>query len=85
MQLEPPLSSSASLSTTLSRPLTLTPIPPARSQEDKVHHVLLYSCRNCQYQEETHNPCVYKHDLIVAAKSVPLALSLSLPSLAFEA
>ncbi|KPV72898.1 uncharacterized protein RHOBADRAFT_66880 [Rhodotorula graminis WP1] len=37
-------------------------------KEDKVHHVLLYSCRNCQYQEETHNPCVYKHDLIVAAK-----------------
>ncbi|GJN94736.1 hypothetical protein Rhopal_007828-T1 [Rhodotorula paludigena] len=37
-------------------------------REDKVHHVLLYSCRNCAYQEETHNPCVYKHDLIVAAK-----------------
>ncbi|BGP66478.1 DNA-directed RNA polymerase II core subunit rpb9 [Rhodotorula toruloides] len=37
------------------------------SQEDKIHHVLLYSCRNCPYQEETHNPCVYKHDLIVIA------------------
>ncbi|BGO96162.1 DNA-directed RNA polymerase II core subunit rpb9 [Rhodotorula toruloides] len=36
--------------------------------EDKIHHVLLYSCRNCPYQEETHNPCVYKHDLIVIAK-----------------
>lgn len=35
-----------------------------------MHHVLLYSCRNCAYQEETHNPCVYKHDLIVAAKCV---------------
>lgn len=37
-------------------------------QEDKVHHVLMYACRNCPYEEETHNPCVYKHDLIVAAK-----------------
>ncbi|GAA5828564.1 hypothetical protein JCM11251_000852 [Rhodosporidiobolus azoricus] len=38
------------------------------AKEDKVHHVLLYSCRNCPYSEETHNPCVYRHDLIVAAK-----------------
>ena len=37
-----------------------------------MHHVLLYQCRNCQYQEETHNPCVYKHDLIVAAKCAHL-------------
>ncbi|KWU42667.1 DNA-directed RNA polymerase II subunit I [Rhodotorula sp. JG-1b] len=37
-------------------------------REDKVHHVLMYACRNCPYEEETHNPCVYKHDLIVAAK-----------------
>ncbi|GAA5988449.1 hypothetical protein JCM10908_003570 [Rhodotorula pacifica] len=37
-------------------------------REDKVHHVLMYACRNCHYEEETHNPCVYKHDLIVAAK-----------------
>ena len=40
----------------------------ALAQEDKVHHVLMYACRNCPYEEETHNPCVYKHDLIVAAK-----------------
>lgn len=33
-----------------------------------MHHVLMYACRNCPYEEETHNPCVYKHDLIVAAK-----------------
>ncbi|GAA5821153.1 hypothetical protein JCM10212_004194 [Sporobolomyces blumeae] len=37
-------------------------------KEDKVHKVLMYSCRNCQYQEETVNPCVYRHDLIVTAK-----------------
>ncbi|GAA5839887.1 hypothetical protein JCM3766R1_004712 [Sporobolomyces carnicolor] len=37
-------------------------------KEDKVHKVLLYSCRNCHYQEETINACVYRHDLIVTAK-----------------
>lgn len=39
-----------------------------------MHHVLMYACRNCPYEEETHNPCVYKHDLIVAAKYVCLSL-----------
>ena len=29
---------------------------------------MLYSCRNCHYQEETINACVYRHDLIVTAK-----------------
>lgn len=33
-----------------------------------MHKVLLYACRNCTYQEETRNPCVFKHDLIVQTK-----------------
>jgi len=33
-----------------------------------VHKVLMYACRNCPYQEETRNPCVFKHDLIVQTK-----------------
>lgn len=33
-------------------------------REDKTHHILLYACRNCPYQEETTNPCVFKHDLL---------------------
>ncbi|GAA5876466.1 hypothetical protein JCM1840_005547 [Sporobolomyces johnsonii] len=35
---------------------------------DKVNpEVLLLKCRHCDHQEETTNPCVYKHTLIVAA------------------
>ncbi|KDE03774.1 DNA-directed RNA polymerase II subunit RPB9 [Microbotryum lychnidis-dioicae p1A1 Lamole] len=37
-------------------------------KEDKVSHVLMYACRNCHYKEETTNPCVYKHDLLVVSK-----------------
>jgi len=37
-------------------------------KEDKVNHVLLYACRNCQFEEETHNACVFKHDLLVVAR-----------------
>lgn len=33
-----------------------------------MHKVLMYACRNCPYQEETRNPCVFKHDLIVQTK-----------------
>ncbi|SCV67132.1 BQ2448_5778 [Microbotryum intermedium] len=36
-------------------------------QEDKLSHVLMYACRNCHYKEETTNPCVYKHDLLVVS------------------
>lgn len=37
-------------------------------QEDKVNHVLMYACRNCDFIEETRNPCVFKHDLLVVSK-----------------
>lgn len=28
----------------------------------------MYSCRNCGYAEETRNPCVFKHDLLVVTR-----------------
>lgn len=37
-------------------------------REDKINKVLLYACRNCDFQEETRNPCVFKHDLVVVAR-----------------
>ncbi|KAM0787106.1 hypothetical protein ACM66B_006361 [Microbotryomycetes sp. NB124-2] len=37
-------------------------------KEDKVNHVLLYACRNCNFVAETNNPCVFRHDLIVTTK-----------------
>lgn len=33
-----------------------------------MNHVLLYACRNCEFQTETVNPCVFKHDLLVVAR-----------------
>lgn len=35
---------------------------------DKIHKVLQYACRSCDYEEATPNPCVYRNDLIVLAK-----------------
>ena len=36
-------------------------------REDRNRKVLLYACRNCEYSEESDNPCVYinkiKHDV----------------------
>ncbi|KAK4056114.1 DNA-directed RNA polymerase II core subunit rpb9 [Microbotryomycetes sp. JL221] len=37
-------------------------------KEDKVNHVLLYACRNCNFVAGTNNPCVFRHDLIVTTK-----------------
>ncbi|XP_071962164.1 DNA-directed RNA polymerase II subunit RPB9-like [Antedon mediterranea] len=28
-------------------------------KEDKEHRILLYACRNCDYQQESDNSCVY--------------------------
>ena len=39
-----------------------------------MNHVLLYACRNCNYKKETANPCVFKHDLLVVARSASLPL-----------
>jgi hypothetical protein len=42
--------------------------PVSTLQEDKANNVLLYSCRNCRYEEETSNPCVFRHDLLVVTR-----------------
>ncbi|CAH1790868.1 unnamed protein product [Owenia fusiformis] len=28
-------------------------------KEDKENRILLYACRNCDYQQEAENPCIY--------------------------
>ncbi|RHZ69868.1 hypothetical protein Glove_277g49 [Diversispora epigaea] len=38
-------------------------------REDKESHLLLYACRNCIYQEDTTNYCVYRNELQSTAAS----------------
>ncbi|RUP48068.1 hypothetical protein BC936DRAFT_144998 [Jimgerdemannia flammicorona] len=32
-------------------------------KEDKINKRLLFACRNCQYEEEADNACVYRHEI----------------------
>ncbi|CDH58347.1 dna-directed rna polymerase ii subunit rpb9-like [Lichtheimia corymbifera JMRC:FSU:9682] len=44
-------------------------------REDKEHRKLLFACRNCQYEEDASNLCVYKHEIIHAASEQTTVLS----------
>ncbi|KDN42287.1 putative DNA-directed RNA polymerase II 14.5 kDa polypeptide [Tilletiaria anomala UBC 951] len=40
-------------------------------EEDRTNHVLLYSCRNCDYREEAGSQLVFRNDLISVTQEQP--------------
>ncbi|SPO31264.1 probable DNA-directed RNA polymerase II 14.5 kDa polypeptide [Ustilago trichophora] len=38
---------------------------------DRTNHVLLYACRNCNYQQESRESLVYRNDLMSVTKEQP--------------
>ncbi|KAI9278583.1 DNA-directed RNA polymerase II subunit RPB9 [Phascolomyces articulosus] len=44
-------------------------------REDKANRRLLFACRNCQYEEDADNLCVYRHEIIHAASEQTMIVS----------
>lgn len=39
-------------------------------REDKNERKLMFACRNCEYQEQAENVCVYRHEIVHAPSYV---------------
>jgi DNA-directed RNA polymerase II subunit RPB9 len=39
-------------------------------REDKSNRKLMFACRNCSYQEDAENVCVYRHEIVHAPSYV---------------
>jgi len=43
-------------------------------REDKNERKLMFACRNCEYQEQAENVCVYRHEIVHAPSYVFIAI-----------
>lgn len=39
-------------------------------REDKTNRKLLFACRNCHFEEDADNNCVYRHEIVHAPSYV---------------
>ncbi|ORY97324.1 DNA-directed RNA polymerase II subunit I [Syncephalastrum racemosum] len=44
-------------------------------REDKANRRLMFACRNCQYEEDADNFCVYRHEIIHQPSEQTMVLS----------
>ncbi|KAI8354207.1 polymerase II polypeptide I, 14.5kDa [Blakeslea trispora] len=44
-------------------------------REDKAQRKLLFSCRNCPYQEDADSYCVYRHEIVHAPSEQTMMLA----------
>ncbi|KAG2193526.1 hypothetical protein INT46_008319 [Mucor plumbeus] len=44
-------------------------------REDKNERKLMFACRNCEYQEQAENVCVYRHEIVHAPSEQTMMLA----------
>ncbi|KAI9277862.1 DNA-directed RNA polymerase II subunit RPB9 [Sporodiniella umbellata] len=43
-------------------------------KEDKINRKLMFACRNCEYEEDAENYCVYRHEIVHAPSEQTMVL-----------
>ncbi|KAH8553710.1 hypothetical protein BGW37DRAFT_486836 [Umbelopsis sp. PMI_123] len=44
-------------------------------REDKTNRKLLFACRNCHFEEDADNSCVYRHEIVHAPSEQTMVLT----------